>query len=175
MKNLKLPLLLLALAAVSACASAPARVFRGAGGEPQPFLFPRGRYQHRVELVAGQPGGAEKRMDLSGAVALGPGQNEVVVLTPWGTTACRIIDILARLGSPGETRVEIYLDKMRPYEDRIRQYYGVLREMLMAPAGADASPHYQVIERDEHGIPSRIEIRSPDFRATVKVVGYEID
>jgi len=160
-------------------------------------LFPFGTYRHEVRLIlpahADQP---EKKFEFSGLVQLKPEAVHVVVFSFLGTTAFKINEDL----KTGEIQTEVYVAQLKKFEPRLKEYYAILREVLIAgstpPAegsrlkwirtnekgqptemqtvGLDKNATFKLEEYDGSGIPNRFLIEHPNFTVEVRVKSYEI-
>lgn len=192
-KIVALLLLFLFSAILSSCASS--KVVHGPVGHEK--LFPYGTYKHEVKLVLPAHGAApEKKFEFSGLVQLKPDVVHVVVFSFLGTTAFKINEDL----KTGEIQTEIYVAQMKRFEPRLKEYYGILREVLIAGAeppadgsrlqwihtnekglptemrtvGLDKNATFKLHDFDSNGIPGEFLIEHPDFSVQVQVKSYEI-
>jgi hypothetical protein len=192
----KISALFLCLAAPVALAScASATVVHGEVGRDK--LFPYGTYKHEVKLVLPAHGEApEKKFEFSGIVQLKPDAVHVVVFSFLGTTAFKIDEDL----KTGEIRTAIYVAQMKKFEPRLKEYYGILRELLIAGAtppvdgarlrwvktddqgrpiemrtvGLEKNAIFKLLDFDANRIPARFLIEHPGFSVEVRVKSYEI-
>jgi hypothetical protein len=160
-------------------------------------LFPYGTYMHKVTLVIpAKSGNAEKKLELNGVVQLRAGAVHVVGLSFFGTTAFKIDENR----DTGEIKIEVYVDQMKKYEPRLREYYLLLREVLLAKSGPsqnqgrlkviqtneiglpiemetvgfDSNASFRLSRFDKNGVPAEFAIESARFSVKVEVTGYEI-
>jgi hypothetical protein len=160
-------------------------------------LFPFGVYKHEVKLVLPARGEApEKKFEFSGIVQLKPDAVHVVVFSFLGTTAFKINEDL----KTGEIKTEIYVAQMKRFEPRLKEYYALLREVLIADAtppgagahlkwthtnekgqptemrtvGLDKDAVFKLEDFDANGIPGKFLIEHANFLVEVQVQSYEI-
>ena len=179
---------------ITSCSSSQKHV---SGSVSHDKLFPYGTYMHKVTLtLLARDDRAEKKFKFSGVVQLKPDAIHVVGLSFLGTTAFKVDEDR----KTGEIETAVYVDQMKKYEPRLREYYLILREILVA----DSSPnlderHLKVIRTNEKGFPVEMEtmgfaknaalklsdfdqngipgvfvIEQANFSVTVQVTGYEI-
>ena len=141
-------------------------------------LFPPGVYHQSVRISIPSQ---NKSFRLEGVVAIRPETIRLFALSSFGTTVFRIQDDLAR----NEVATEIYVDDLKKHEKSIREFYGVVRVLLISFPRESAKEPYRVTigreiasleikEFDQNGIPERILITHPRFSADIRVTGYEI-
>jgi hypothetical protein len=171
---LPLELLLLASSAgwVASCASHNIQVAQvPTGTASQARLFPYGNYKHKVSLtVTARPDTAEKKFNFTGIVQLKADAIRIVVLSDFGMTAFKINENLLT----GDIQTEVFVPQMKKFEPRIREYYLILREILLAgnqpPTG---NSHLKWIKANEQGLPLEIQTVGLEQNATFKLSGFD--
>jgi hypothetical protein len=143
-------------------------------------VFPDGIYQHDVALQIHGKEGEKQNNHFRGVVKLKPEAIQIVSLSPFGTTVFKIIDDrVAR-----KVDKEIYVEEMKPYANKIIEYYIVLKAMLLAERDPLAKG-FQMIQvnpdttirfdhYDSNHIPGLANIHSPQFDADIKITGYDL-
>lgn len=191
--------LIVVLGSVSGCALPQKKQASAPISADREQLFPNGTYKHNVRLELEQAPNPEKpdekRFDLKGLAQVQPEMIKVVGLSPFGTTLFKITENRAT----GEINVETYVDSLKRVESKIRDYYSVLRHMMIAPmkpgkrgamklakANSDGLPEVVDLKTrdesatlkfenyDKNKIPQRIQITHPRFKVDVEVAGYEV-
>jgi hypothetical protein len=192
---------LLNLVLIPGCASTSKKITSiEAANSTREYVFPRGKYQHRVELVIpANETGPLRSYRFNGVVDLQADAIQIVALSPFGTTVFKINENLIT----HEVKDEIYLAQMKPLEPKLLHYYSVMRELLLLRNDPKASATIvwkkttsfslpEVIEYtptqsevadqatfnfkkyDAHGIPENIEIVNPHFQVLVEITAYDI-
>lgn len=161
-------------------------------------LFPDGVYQHQVKLtIVKTDHSDEKSFSFSGIVKLDPAQVQVVVLSHFGTTVAKMIENR----KSGEFKTEIYIDAMKKFEPKMKDYYSILRLLLLAKSsspeknekglkwvktdetgfpteliteGLDQNATFYVTKFDKNHYPEEMKIVHPKFSVEIQVSGYEI-
>lgn len=150
---------------LSSCAKAPVKP-----PPPGAGVYPYGIYQHRVSIRVKQPA---KDFDMKGVVSYKPDRLSVVGLSAFGTTVFRITEDF----KTGKIEKEFYLEIMKQNSERFEYFYALIRELLIAPKGADTfekrGAKFRLTKPDELGIPRRAEIEHPQFDLEIQVTGYE--
>lgn len=190
---------LLVLAVVCGCAPRTVKKTSEAVSLVRERIFPAGSYNHdvKLELVRApnpeKPG--ERSFAFKGVVLISGREIRVVALSPFGTTLFKI----AENRSTAEVSVVSYVDALKPLEPKFREYYAVLRDMLLAPMApprkgrvrlvkSNAQGRPEEIEADQgtepasfffsaydpNGVPLQVRIEHARFKVEVKVVDYEI-
>lgn len=169
-------LFLFAPALLASCSSSQKHV---GGAVSQGKLFPDGTYEHKVTiLIAAKEGVAERKIELTGVVQLKADAIHVVGLSYFGTTAFKIDENRAT----GEIKTEVFIDQMKKYEAHLKEFYLLLREVLLAQGhpqfirtGNKATPiEVRLSGFDQNGIPAEFAIENSNFSVKVRVTGYEI-
>lgn len=155
------------------------------------LLFPYGTYKHSITLHLQD----NRRFHFKGIVDLRENSLQLVGLSFFNTTVFRLKEdrVTKKLD------VEIFQEQLKKYEDKVRQFYGNLRNLLVL----DAHPHsgkglrvvsldddefpkqlrFNVAEKDvdvtfkaydAKKVPERVEIKRPEFSVDLIVTGYEI-
>ena len=159
-------------------------------------LFPTGIYHQDVKLtILKTEHLSEQKYHFQGVVRLSSKEIQVVVLSPFGTTEFKILENLLT----HEIKAEIYRDSLKKFEPKLKDYYGMLRLILLAKSHAEedefltwtkisreglplelesknreAPVHFSVQNYDANLIPSQIEIRHTQFQVVVTVESYDI-
>lgn len=134
------------------------------------LAYPYGTYQHHVKVHVLAP---ERRNELRGVVQSSAERLQVVGLTPFGTTAFRIVENM----KTGEIKKEFFVDVIRQNEERFMFFYAMIKELLYAPKGKlefrvrDAN--YKLSKPDQDGIYRLVEIKNPQVELNIEVTGYE--
>jgi hypothetical protein len=168
----------LSLILFSSCASQKLVEGKTVSGSPaHDRIFPDGTYQHKVTLTLKRPAPGQSKagkFDFTGIVQMDPAAIHIAVLSYFGTTAFKIAENL----KTGEIKMDVYIDQLKKFEPRLKEYYLILREILLAKRsraeGLQENAHFRITEFDKNGIPTAFSIEHPDFDVSVKVVGYEI-
>ena len=162
-------------------------------------LFPNGVYRHKVRLTIASHGDVpEKKFDFDGVVRISDDAIRVVVLSFFGTTLVKINDDLKK----GEVTSEVFIEPMKKFEPKLREYYSVLKLVLISPAThAGESANTPVVwnkvnekglplelkttadskdveflfnSYDKSDIPESVLVKHPSFTADIQVTGYEL-
>jgi hypothetical protein len=164
---------------------------------PRTLLFPYGEYRHDVHVhLVKAPEKGPQEMDFHGVVSLQKEKILMLGLSPFGTTLFRVEENR----ESGDIQIESSIDAIKKHEDRIKNFYKAIREVLTLPiSGFEQNPFVQVLGRNEKGFPSRfhmkssqgslnvdllkfdaedipreIDLDSENFSLKIKVTGYEI-
>jgi hypothetical protein len=175
-----------------ACTHKPAKMIEG----PREFMFPYGNYQHdvRVHLTKAPPRGPQD-FAFRGVFDFRKDHLNLVALSPFGTTMFRVQENL----QTHQIQMEIFVDALKKYEDRIRPLYEVTRDILTLPLQDFEKKGIQVLTRneknrplkmmvptgqttvavdisqyDELEIPKVLKVQAQEFQLDVKVVDYEL-
>lgn len=154
--------------------------------------FPNGQYYHSIHLKILEPGKDEREFRFTGAVSIEPDAIHVVGLSPFGTTIFRIDE---DRGS-GAISAQVYLDAMKKHEQQLRDFYSVIRLLLLTKKtagsdlkrdslgrpldanisgpGVESGLHFLFNHYDEHGVPDRVQILAPRFQVDLTVTGYDL-
>lgn len=160
-------------------------------------LFPYGTYTQKVSLTLPAKAGADKKsFNFTGVVQLTPDAIHVAGMSFFGTTAFKIDEDR----KTGEIKTEVYIEQMKKFEPRLKEYYQILREILIADAkpdqdvshlkwlrmngngqpvemktvGFDKNAEFQLDGFDENGIPNEFDIEQEAFSVKVRVSGYDL-
>jgi hypothetical protein len=157
-------------------------------------IFPYGTYKHDVELAVSLANGQSRQFNFSGIVQLKTDTTQVVGLSQFGTTVFKLTENL----KTGEIQTQIFLEEMKKGESRIRDYYGILREILngsnlkqpaqlkwtktnaagypieMETVGAPDITLLKITQFDENQVPVEFSMDNSKFHIKVKVTEYEI-
>ena len=151
------------------------------------LLFPYGTYQHDVDVhlapdIAAKAKDQPGEFHFRGAVLLSEKEIKVVALSAMGTTLFRISEDR----TTGKVETEIYVDALKKVEDRMKEYYGVIREVLTTPLQENLNEVHVSKETpagpteidfrsfDKNGIPTTVDVENAKFEIRIKVLGYEI-
>lgn len=179
---------LLLLFFICSCSSHQ-KVFHPVG--PRTQVFPNGIYQHQITLTLGN----SRSQHFSGVVQLKDDLITVVGLSQFGSTLFRITETRAT----GVIKTEIFLEAFKKYEEKVTQFYKVIRELMLLKEGDTQSQGVKVVETekggaprkvllsledkeiilllsdfDEHRIPQTLSVTHPSFQVSVRVVGYNV-
>ncbi len=145
---------------------------------PAALVFPLGKYRHDVSVhVFKDEEGKAKDYGFSGLAETSKETIRLVALSPLGTTVMKINEDRAT----GQIEIEIFLDRLKKSEDKIRVLYGLLRKVLLwekEPAQqtvkmADISegPMKAKVEFGEiqDGIPNDVKVVSERFEIRIRV------
>jgi len=113
-------------------------------------LFPLGVYEQRITLRPEDP--KKNPQAFRGILSLAQDKIQVVGLSPFGNTVFNIQEDRVTQ----KVKTEIYHQKLKALEDRIKEYYSVVRSILMAPRAGDWSQGITVERRDSQGRPLRV-------------------
>jgi len=180
------------------CASSPKTV---SGTVSHDKLFPDGTYMQKVSLtLPGKAGPESKHFNFNGVVQLKPDAIHVAGMTFLGTTAFKIDEDR----KTGEIKIEVYVEQMKKFEPKLKGYYQILREILIASAkpdprgqenaghlkwlrtngkgqptemetvGFDKNADFLLGNYDDNGIPNEFDITQDTFSVKVQVSGYDI-
>ncbi len=156
------------------CACAHQFVMRD--GVSRENIFPNGLYKHTVTLSLAQ------KFAFNGIVQIRPDVIKILGLSHFSTTVFRIEEDRAS----GAVSVEVFMEEFKKNEPKIREYYAVLRLLLLAKFPPEGPPIEQEFvhddkkvrvtfaEYEEHGIPRVMSLRYDAFFAEIRVTGYEI-
>jgi len=163
--------ILLVTASASSCASSKYTAHSPVSGDQ---VFAYGAYRHRVSVtIFGANAAGNRSIDLDGIVRLSGDMVRLVALSPVGTTLYRVTDDR----KTGHVEAMVYAEELKPIEDRLREYYVLLRNVLTARSEEEwgAAPELRVVVegRDSNGHPQRFTIEHAMFRASIEVTGYE--
>lgn len=163
-------LILMVLVALGGCAS---RQVAAPLPEQREMLFPYGIYKQKVSLAlpdaANASGFSGHQIQFNGVAQIRADLIRVVILSHFGTTVAKIEENRVT----GEVKTEIYAAAMKKHEDRVQEYYSVLKHVLLAPAQADKDPHLHWLKKDEQGRPLEIETEGFDHNATFRLASYD--
>lgn len=147
------------------------------------LVFPYGTYKHDVHLEFREPPNLaspnEKVFDLKGIVKIDEKDIKVAALSPFGTTVFTILE--NRITD--EVKVEVYVESLKKLEPKLREYYAVVRAMLLAPMPLSRELPSELraketllrfSEYDDNKIPLNVLIEHERFNVNVVVSGYEI-
>jgi hypothetical protein len=177
MKIKSLTAALLALS-LSACSSASKKVGSPETLSGREYLFPIGLYKHDVHLtIVGPP---ERKQHFNGIVRIQPEQIQLAALTPFGTTAFRILEDR----KTGQVTADIYVPQMEPLREKLLQYYSNLHQLLTLKTGSSPHPGTRITLKDQsvltlgtfdqNQIPETMKLDGPQFSIDIKVTSYEI-
>lgn len=183
-------ILILPIGFMVSCAS-PQRVH---GAVSHERVFPYGNYRHDVSLSISMANGQTRQFNFIGIVQLKPETTQIVGLSSFGTTVFKLTEDLRT----SDVEVKIYVEEMKHSEPRIRDYYGVLREILNSPLNPSSSrlkwlntntkgypiemetvgladkTLLKIIRFDPNDVPVEFSMDSQKFHISVKVTEYEI-
>jgi len=114
------------------------------------FLFPPGVYEQRITLTPSAPN--RNPQAFGGILSIKKEKIEVVGLSPFGTTVFHIQEELPSK----KISLNIYVAELKRFENRIRDYYSVMRKILMAPRAGNWDAGVKVEKRDERGRPTQV-------------------
>jgi hypothetical protein len=160
------------------------------------LLFPYGTYQHQVKIKTELNGGADvKEFSFYGVVQTSQDWVKISMLSPFGTTLVKIQEER----QTGKVEFTCFVEAIRKYESKFKDYYSVLRTLLLAPQNPKKLDHLRITHQspeglpaeietvdleqnaqfrfnkyDEHKIPERIQVQNPKFLIEIQVSGYDI-
>ncbi len=152
-------------------------------------LYPDGNYRHFITMELS--GGRSQKFQ--GVVSIKPESIVIVGLSPFGNSMFRITDSRGK----DEPKFDIYFEPLRKYEPKLRQFYSLLRELLILPSnGESKSTSDKVLDAqsrlsslnvtadkkttltfgnyDLRNIPLHVRIERDDFKVDIEVGEYEI-
>jgi len=134
-------------------------------------LFPYGTYMQKVSLtLPAKAGREEKNFNFNGVVQLKPDAIHVAGMSFFGTTAFKIDEDR----KTGEIKTEVYVEQMKKYEPRLKEYYQILREILIADAKpSHDSSHLKWLRTNEKGLPVEMETVGFDKNAVFRLDGFD--
>ncbi len=161
------------------------------------LLFPPGNYQHQVQLKFNRDDPQKmKSYHLIGYVKIEPNFIQTVGISPLGFSVFKIQDHLKTEQNPAHLQVEIFLDPLKKFQDKIEAYYQVLRKVLTlsthqteddslhwdesTPEGyplkmtyqensAEASTLLSMSDYDAQHIPRKLKLENPHFEVIIEV------
>lgn len=140
-------------------------------------VFPSGVYHHQVSLKQKD----QPERTFSGVVQIKEEQITVVGLSTFGNTLFKIMEERATQ----KVKTEVFVEAFKRYEDKVTDFYRVLRELLLLKMESEAPGSFAIQmngkevqlflkEYDENRIPKLLEVKHPFFDLSVKVVGYNV-
>jgi hypothetical protein len=154
-------------------------------------IFPVGTYTHRVRLVFPN----QKSVDFQGVIHLTALELSVVGLSPFQTTLFR----LSENRKSGAIKIALFHDSLKDKEAFFRDFYTLLRSVLLYSRNQTKNVKFNVLTRDELGyplelstqwkkeemhlalrdydfnhIPRLITMEHPKFNVTAKVSDYDL-
>jgi hypothetical protein len=157
-----------------ACGCSSKKVMTSTG--PRIQLFPPGVYQHDVALtIKSNSADNEKKYHLSGVVKLSKDEVMVVVLSSFGLTELKIHENL----KTNALDFEISRPGMKKFEPQMKEYYKVLKTVLLEPASSSEHTEtqdgatFEFLNYDKNKVPGLIKIENPHFKVEITVTAYE--
>jgi hypothetical protein len=186
--------LLLSLGFIVGTASCSARRIRTPSLSHE-LLFPLGVYNHNVQIKT-LSGTAEesKTFSFKGVVKISSEDIKISGLSAFGTTLFKFSEDR----SSGKVEFTNYLEALKKHEAKFRDYYSILKLLLVAPRTLTAKDGLRLVREkdglpeefetlglepkavfifkkyDGNGIPEEIEIQHPNFLISIRVSGYDV-
>jgi hypothetical protein len=146
---------------VAACATHPVQETHSSR------LFPLGVYEQRITLTPDNP--QRNPQAFRGVLSIKPDRVEVMGLSPFGSTVFYIHEDL----KSGAITTRIFVEKLKPLQSRFKEYYAVLRNVLLAPRAGDWPGGVSAERRDSRGRPLQLSVPTEEGPATLRISGYD--